>query len=105
MERVTSIVAVKSVVDLSKIDFSTFLNLYQGQLLETKMTHEELKEALNQAKEIYKDYKFINDMTVAKTASLVRKPPHGQLINSEQRFCQASVLVFCSVVSLLQMVD
>ncbi|MGB5025061.1 MAG: hypothetical protein WBO44_06915 [Saprospiraceae bacterium] len=60
MERVTAVVAVKSVVDLKKLDFATFLNLYQDMLNQTKLTTEQIKLALEQAKLIYKDFNEID---------------------------------------------
>lgn len=60
MERVTAVVAVKSVVDLKKLDFATFLNLYQDMLNQTKLTTEQIKMALEQAKLIYKDFNEID---------------------------------------------
>lgn len=70
MERVTAIVAVKSIVDLKKIDFATFLNLYQEMLNQTKMTTEQIKIALDQAKMIYKDFGEMEKMneSIAKLA-------------------------------------
>jgi hypothetical protein len=56
MERVSAVVAVKSTVDLAKIDFNTFLYLYQNQLQMAKLTKEQVTEALREAKEIYKAF-------------------------------------------------
>ena len=80
MERIAAVVAVKSVVDLAKIDFSTFLNLYQQQLLETGMNKQQLSEALNSAKEIYKDFKNINGDSNFKREKIITPPAHQTLV-------------------------
>lgn len=46
--------AVKSSVDLSKIDFNAFLASYQAQLVRCKFSDEQLQEELINAKKIYK---------------------------------------------------
>jgi hypothetical protein len=60
MERVSAFVAVKSVVDLGKIDFSTFLFLYQQQLVRGKVPETDIKKAMQDAKEIYKEFQSLN---------------------------------------------
>jgi len=63
MERVSAFVAIKSVVDLTKIDFSTFLYLYQQQLFNGKVPEPDLQKALAVAKEIYKDFQDVHKMS------------------------------------------
>lgn len=46
--------AVKSSVDLSKIDFNAFLASYQAQLVRCEFSDEQLEEELANAKKIYK---------------------------------------------------
>lgn len=75
MERITAVVAVKSVVDLGKIDFSTFLNLYQQQLLETGMDRQQLKDALQEAKDIYNDFKNLRKSDLIEKSKQVITPP------------------------------
>lgn len=53
MERLTAIVATKSVIDVTRIDLGTFNYLFQAQLAASKMTHEELKAAIAEAAEVY----------------------------------------------------
>lgn len=53
MERLTTVVATKSVIDVTRIDLGTFNYLFQAQLSAAKMTHEELKEAIKEAAEVY----------------------------------------------------
>ena len=53
MERISAFVAVKSTVDLTKIDFNTFLYLYQNQLTAAHLDKNQVKQALQEAKEIY----------------------------------------------------
>lgn len=55
MEKVTAIVAVKSVVNLSKVDYSTFIYIYQKQLEKTGMNHEALKKAMKDIKDLFYD--------------------------------------------------
>ncbi len=52
-EKVTCVVAVKSAVDLSKIDFSTFVVLYAVQLQKSEMSEKDLKAAILYAREVY----------------------------------------------------
>jgi len=75
MERITAVVAVKSVVDLAKIDFSTFLNLYQQQLLESGMDRQQLKDALQEAKDIYNDFKNLPKSDLIEKPKQVITPP------------------------------
>ncbi|MCI2082932.1 MAG: hypothetical protein LKK19_06250 [Bacteroidales bacterium] len=53
MERITAIVAVKSVIDVTQIDLATFLYLYQKQFEPLNFTPEEMKRLLNDAAEIF----------------------------------------------------
>jgi hypothetical protein len=65
MERVSAFVAIKSVVDLSKLDFSTFLFLYQQQLYGGNVPDSDVKKAIAIAKEIYKEFEFVRKASVA----------------------------------------
>lgn len=56
MERISAFVAVKSTVDLTKIDFNTFLYLYQNQLTAAHLDKNQVKQALQEAKEIYQEF-------------------------------------------------
>ncbi|WP_265520312.1 hypothetical protein [Oerskovia flava] len=73
MERVSAFVAVKSTVDLSKIDFNTFLYLYQDQLSLARLPKEQITQALKDAKEIYREF---NEMggRVSATTHITRPP-------------------------------
>lgn len=53
MERVVTVVATKSVIDVTRIDLGTFNYLFQTQLQGADMTHEELKKAITEAGEVY----------------------------------------------------
>ncbi|HWJ51264.1 MAG TPA: hypothetical protein VNR42_09600 [Solirubrobacteraceae bacterium] len=57
MERVSAFIAVKSVVDLAKLDFFTFLYLYEQQLVNGKVPPGDVKKALADVKEIYEDFR------------------------------------------------
>lgn len=61
MERITTVVATKSVIDVSKIDIGTFLYLYSTQLNAADLTQEELSQALDDAREVYE--KFTRKLT------------------------------------------
>ncbi len=80
MERITTVVAVKSVVDLAKIDFSTFLNLYQQQLLETGMDQSQMKAALQQAKDIYADFKNMSTVEQNENSTPINTPPAASFL-------------------------
>lgn len=56
MERVVTVVATKSVIDVNRIDLATFLYLYQGQFDVSKMTQEDLKMAIEAAADIYNTF-------------------------------------------------
>lgn len=56
VEKVITVVATKSVIDVSRIDLGTFLYLYQGQFDANIMSKEELKKALDEASEIYNTF-------------------------------------------------
>lgn len=56
MERVVTVVATKSVIDVNKIDLGTFLYLYQSQFDVNTMTAKELEEAINEAAGIYNKF-------------------------------------------------
>jgi hypothetical protein len=56
MERVTAVVATKSVIDVTRIDLGTFLYLYQGQFDVDRMTPKELKAAIEEAADIYNTF-------------------------------------------------
>lgn len=56
MERVVTVVATKSVIDVNRIDLGTFLYLYQGQFDVNTMTQEELSDAIDAAADIYNKF-------------------------------------------------
>ena len=56
MERVVTVVATKSVIDVTRIDLGTFLYLFQGQFDVDKMTQEELSAAVDAAADIYNKF-------------------------------------------------
>jgi hypothetical protein len=70
MERVSAFVAIKSVVDLSKLDFSTFLFLYQQQLFNGKVPDADIKQAIAIAKAIHKEFHDIGKMAVPGAAPM-----------------------------------
>lgn len=55
-EKVSCFVGTKSIVDLSKIDLSTFVYLYQQQLINSGVTGADMKEELKTVKEIYNEF-------------------------------------------------
>lgn len=55
-EKVACIVGTKSVVDLSKIDLSTFIYLYQDQLRKSGIKGDDLQNEIKKVKEIYNDF-------------------------------------------------
>jgi len=68
MQRVSAFVAAKSAVDLAKIKFNTFLNLYQKQLAAAKIDQEKIQVALQEARKIY--VSFNNPQNAARAAAL-----------------------------------
>ena len=56
VEKVTCVVGTKSVVDLSKIDLSTFLYLYQEQLKNSGIKGDDLQNEIKKVREIYNDF-------------------------------------------------
>lgn len=56
MERVVTVVATKSVIDVNRIDLGTFLYLYQGQFDVNTMTQKELSDAIDAAADIYNKF-------------------------------------------------
>ncbi|MFC8661922.1 hypothetical protein [Streptomyces sp. NPDC057199] len=54
-ETVSAFVAAKSAVDMSKIGFSTFLNVYRSQLADV-LNPDEVLTALRQAKKIFEEF-------------------------------------------------
>jgi hypothetical protein len=75
MQRIIAVVGVKSIVNLAKIDFSTFLNLYQQQLFESGMSSQNMKAALQEAKEIYKDFQGMTKEPIVIPQSFITIPP------------------------------
>lgn len=75
MERVCAFVAVKSTVDLAKLDFNTFLYLYQNQLSLGNVRKEQIRAALDDATEIWAAFNKVrrNDVTV-EPAHITRHP-------------------------------
>jgi hypothetical protein len=56
MERVVTVVATKSVIDITRIDLATFLYLYQSQFDANRMTPQELKAVIEEAANIYNTF-------------------------------------------------
>jgi DNA mismatch repair ATPase MutL len=56
LEKVSAFVAVKSAVDVSKVDYNTFLNVYQEQLTTAGIESKVLAEALDEAHKIYQRF-------------------------------------------------
>jgi hypothetical protein len=79
MERVSAFVAIKSVVDLSKLDFSTFLFLYQQQLEAGKVPETDIKKALADARLIYKDFGKTEQATADGVKALMEHPGGGMI--------------------------
>lgn len=52
-EKVFCIVATKSIVDLSKIDISTFIHFYQHQLISSDIKGAELEQEIDHVRKIY----------------------------------------------------
>ena len=70
MERIVTVVATKSIIDVNRIDLATFLYLYQGQFDVNNMTQEELAEAIDAAASVYN--KFLDYSIHAGTISQQR---------------------------------
>lgn len=73
MRRVCVFVATKSTVDLSRIRFNTFLSLYGDQLAEGKLTPEQIRAALDEARELYRIYQEMSQSDASDT--VVSLPP------------------------------
>lgn len=56
MERIVTVVATKSIVDVNRIDLGTFLYLYQGQFDVNTMSQEELSSAIAAAASVYNKF-------------------------------------------------
>ncbi len=56
IQKASAFVAVKSTVDLTKIRFNTFLNVYQRQLSSMKLSDDQITTALAEAQKIYKQF-------------------------------------------------
>lgn len=65
IEKATAFVAVKSAVDLAKVKFNTFLNLYQRQLASMKLDDTQISKALDEAQEIYKKFTTNRNVFIA----------------------------------------
>ena len=57
MTKVTAFVVVKSAVDIEKIKFNTFLNLYQNQLIQANLPGKAIDVALEDARKIYNKFR------------------------------------------------
>ncbi len=80
VEKITAVVVVKSIVNLAKIDFATFLNLYQQQLFAANIGGAQLQKALQDARGIYTDFNKIqnNSKMVLNEQPLLHSPPAAQ---------------------------
>lgn len=56
MERVVTVVATKSVIDVNRIDLGTFLYLYQSQFDVSKMSQQDLSNAIDAAADVYNKF-------------------------------------------------
>jgi hypothetical protein len=77
VQKATAFVAVKSTVDLAKIRFNTFLNLYQNQLASMKLTDNQITTALSEAQKIYQQFVGtggLRAMAAPEVASLAALP-------------------------------
>lgn len=54
VERVSAFVGIKSIVDFTRLDFPTFVNLYNEQLQSSGLGGEDIISALKHAREVYK---------------------------------------------------
>ncbi|NNB94997.1 hypothetical protein HI113_13940 [Corallococcus exiguus] len=63
VEKVSAFSVVKSAVDLSRVKFNTFLNLYSSQLTKMNMDNERIEVALAEAEKIYR--RFLEMPTLA----------------------------------------
>lgn len=70
MERIITVVATKSVIDVTRIDLGTFLYLYQGQFNTSEMTMEQLSTAIDAAADVYN--KFVERSVKTGTISQQR---------------------------------
>lgn len=70
MERIVTVVATKSIIDVNRIDLATFLYLYQGQFDVNNMTQDELTKAIDAAANVYN--KFLDYSLRAGTISQQR---------------------------------
>ena len=70
MERIVTVVATKSVIDVTRIDLGTFLYLYQGQFNANEMTMEQLSAAIDAAADVYN--KFVERSVKTGTISQQR---------------------------------
>lgn len=55
-EKILCIVATKSIVDLSKIDISTFMYFYQTQLINSGVKGEDLEQEMDNVRKIYNKF-------------------------------------------------
>lgn len=60
-EKVTCFVATQSIVDLSKIDLSTFLYLYKEQLNKSKILDDDMDKELDRVIEIYNKFRHLSE--------------------------------------------
>ncbi|MBK1686668.1 hypothetical protein [Rubrivivax gelatinosus] len=72
MQKASAFVVVKSAVDLSKIRFNTFLNIYRGQLASMKLKDDQINTALDEARTIYDRFQRSNAPAVTG--------PHGSVL-------------------------
>lgn len=56
MERITTVVATKSSIDVTRIDLATFLFLFEHQFAPDAMSTDELAQAVNDAADVYNTY-------------------------------------------------
>lgn len=63
-EKVCCVVGTKSVVDLSRIDLSTFIYLYQEQLKNSGIKGDDLQNEIKKVKEIYNDFQSNTNLSL-----------------------------------------
>ena len=76
--------AVKSAVDLTKIRFNTFLNLYSGQLKLMKLSDDKIQTYLTEAQSIYQ--KFITTNANVLSAQLAGHLPEFDALPATQTY-------------------
>ncbi len=72
IQKASAFSATKSAVDITKIKFNTFLNIYQRQLNSMNLNESQIGEALDEAKKIYQKFQTMNLMASGEPSSFLR---------------------------------